>query len=219
MSCDTQKFERPDRPRIFRHDTETLSRLTIYNNFLPSLTRTVSGRRLKEYGWPETPCIHVYTYKGWDRWRKRTRALRNTRLAFCRAASAFIKESLAPSLSSASSSSPPRSTLLASLSLFPSLSFSLSRASTIFFPLFSSSERISALRFFVLSSCCSPSFLAPFPFYNFLCLSRSLSLFLISNGKSNGRIERTFSCIKILRRELEIYIIHLLPMQCLPLRH
>lgn len=59
-----------------------------------------------EYSWSETPRIHVYiyiyvyTHKGWDRWRKRTRALRNTRLAFCRAASAFIKESLAPSLSS-----------------------------------------------------------------------------------------------------------------------
>jgi len=81
----------------------------------------------EKYARPETPYIHVYTFKGWDRWRKRTRALRNTRLAFCRAVSAFIKESLAPSLSSASSSSSssPRlirsSRLVSHLHLFSSL--------------------------------------------------------------------------------------------------
>jgi len=82
-------------------------------NFLPSLTRMASEKNTVGQ---RHPVYTVYTHKGWDRWRKRTRALRNTRLAFCRAASAFIKESLAPSLSSASSSS---------ASLASPLSFSL----------------------------------------------------------------------------------------------
>lgn len=92
---------------------------TIHGNFPSPVTRATSIVEGK-YGWSETPCTHVYTHKGWDRWRKRTRALRNTRLAFCRAASAFIKESLAPSLSSTSSCSPRFSSSLASF--FPSLS-------------------------------------------------------------------------------------------------
>jgi len=83
------------------------------HNFLPSLTRMASEKNTVGQ---RHPVYTVYTHKGWDRWRKRTRALRNTRLAFCRAASAFIKESLAPSLSSASSSS---------ASLASPLSFSL----------------------------------------------------------------------------------------------
>lgn len=133
--------------------------------------------REREHGWSETPCIHVYTHKGWDRWRKRTRALRNTRPAFCRAASAFIKESLAPSLSFG--------ILLFSSSL--SLRFLLPRPppSSFFLlililvlVLLWTNERILAHRFFVLSSRCSSSSLASFHLYNFPCHSLCLSLFL-----------------------------------------
>ena len=152
-------------------------------NFLPSLTRMASEKNTVGQ---RHPVYTVYTHKGWDRWRKRTRALRNTRLAFCRAASAFIKESLAPSLSSASSSS---------ASLASPLSFSL--PPPLFSSFLSSFERISALRFFVLSSCYSPSSLAPFLFYNFPCPSLSLSI--VSNGKL--KLHREFSCNKISRKE------------------
>lgn len=172
-----------------------LPHLTIHSNFLPPLSHSRCLSSGEKYARPETPYIHVYTFKGWDRWRKRTRALRNTRLAFCRAVSAFIKESLAPSLSSASSSSPRlirSSRLVSHLSIFfpPFLPFAPSSSSSSAF------ERISALRFFVLSSCCSPSSLVVllFLFYNFFCL-------LFRMWKIE-RLHREVLCIKILKKDI-----------------
>lgn len=185
------------RRRIFRHNTETPSRSIIHDNFLPSLTRAASNVG-REYGWSETPRIHVYTHKGWDRWRKRTRALRNTRLAFCRAASAFIKESLAPSLSSASSSSPPRSTPLASPpSFFPSSPP----------PPLSNEYRRSVFSFYLRAvrrrlSLLSPFIIFPVPLCLFLCLSFRTKNRTVSAGN--------FHALRC--RERKTIFIYLLPI-------
>lgn len=145
--------------------------------------------------------IYVYTHKGWDRWRKRTRALRNTRLAFCRAASAFIKESLAPSLSSGillsstSFSSCPSSPSFFLLVLFLLLFLFFLFVHVLLSSSERTNERILAHRFFVLSSRYSPSSLASFHLYNFPCYSLSLSPFLLSHVENRNSVSASSSGI------------------------
>lgn len=155
----------------------------------------------EKYARSETPYIHVYTFKGWDQWRKRTRALRNTRLAFCRAVSAFIKESLAPSLSSASSSfsSSPllirSSRLVSHLHLFSSLPPFRPPP-----PLLLNEYRRSAFSFYLRAVRRRPSlFFSSFIIF-FFCLS------CFECGKSNDYIEN-FYALRYWRRTFGILII------------